>query len=150
MIELMHIDLIVPRDVIEKKYLGGWRGCIQDHLDLLGGSVWYDGFLFSERATDYFSMVTLVEKWRKLGFEPYDEEDGKPTRWRELCVIDEHRFGLTLPCDWIQVERRYAYLKGRDSKEGLLIGPGFFQIFISQFNEGRSIFLSDQFLNLHR
>jgi hypothetical protein len=53
-----------------------------------------------------------VNEWKRRGLSPAVEVHGI-RRWNDLCVVDS-RNGLTLPCEWIEVDldEQIAWLKG--------------------------------------
>lgn len=114
-IQLEFIDFIVPRAVIEEKYPGGWIQCLKDHENLIGGSVWYDEYLFRDGAMNPMDIEGLVNKWQRLGFSTHKEnEDGMPIEWLDVCVCEGLLGGPTLKCNWIDVDvdTQTARLKG--------------------------------------
>lgn len=113
------IDFIVPIAVIELKYPGGWRQCLEDHAECLGGRVWHDERLFRDGAMGPEGIAALVEDWTALGFEPHLEVNGQK-HWKDFCVFEMN--APTLPCDWIAFDRDVggAYLRGQDP--GVLCG----------------------------
>ncbi len=119
-IYLEMINLIVPIATIEARYPGGWAGCLRDHEAVLGGRVWYDEHLFRNGAMNGMDIQFLLSDWQRKSFRAFDDED-HPTRWVDLCVVDSFG-GLTLPCDWIEIEQRKAWLRG--TKPGEVYGPG--------------------------
>ena len=99
-VALEFIDLIVPIARIRTKYPGGWDQCLQDHEFLIGGRVWFDGHLFRDGAMSSRHTELTVDGWRKRGFEPCSEADGKPF-WNDYCVVESMFTSGNLPCDWI-------------------------------------------------
>lgn len=119
-IHLEMINLIVPIATIEARYPGGWDGCLRDHESVLGGRVWYDGHLFRNGAINGMDIQFLLSDWQRKGFRAFDDED-HPSRWVDLCVVDSFD-GLSLPCDWLEIEQRKAWLSG--TEPGEVYGPG--------------------------
>lgn len=107
-IQLEFINFIVPREVIEKKYPGGWGKCLADHATLIGGRVWYDDHLFRDGAMNPMDIESLVESWKARGFHTHDGKE-HPTKWVDVCVAEALFGGSTLPCDWLQVEGNVAF-----------------------------------------
>jgi len=117
-IQLEFINLIVPIKTIEEKYPGGWEKCLTDHIDLIGGRVWYDEFLFRDGAMNPMDIGHLVKQWEKFGFHTHDGGD-KPTKWIDVCVVEVMFGGATLPCDWIEVDGDIAYLRNESKGEAI-------------------------------
>ncbi|MBM7457240.1 hypothetical protein HNR62_003152 [Oceanisphaera litoralis] len=99
-IALEMLNFIVPIHLIEKNYPGGWAQCRRDYENCPGS--WHDEHLFRLGAMNGMDMMLLLERWKELGFKAH-YGGRKPTRWRELCIVD--MFGTTLPCDWIIVDQ---------------------------------------------
>ena len=112
------IDFIVPIHIIRDKYPGGWEQCLEDHEHLIGGRVWYDEHLFRNGAMNPGDIASLVETWQEMGFECYREVEGKK-HWQDVCVFEAMFGGPTMPCDWIDFDRkdRIAFLKGTQPGE---------------------------------
>ena len=108
-IKLEFLDFIVPIKTIKKKYPGGWKQCLKDHTNLIGGCVWYDNHLFRDGAMSPNDIGHLVKWWSDKGFHTHDESDNP--KWLDVCVVQSIFGGPTLPCDWIVVSGRTAYLK---------------------------------------
>ncbi len=121
-IKLEFIDFIVPIAVIRQKYPGGWEGCLEDHSNLIGGRVWYDEHFFRDGAMNPVDNNSLIEEWTGLGFDPFDEHSGRKC-WKDMCVVESSFGGPTLPCAWLEFDRkqRIAYLVGQPA--GQIIGP---------------------------
>ena len=117
-IKLQFFDFIVPIKTIKKKYQGGWKQCLKDHDDLIGGRVWYDEHLFREGAMSPNDIGYLVEWWSDKGFHTHDKSDNP--KWLDVCVVQSIFGGPTMPCDWIEVHGRTAYLKNESF--GHLVG----------------------------
>jgi hypothetical protein len=118
-IELEFINFIVPRSIIEKKYPGGWKQCLADHENVIGGRVYFDEYLFRDGAMNPRDIAALVEEWASLGFHTHDGGD-TPMKWVDVCVVEEMSGRATLPCDWIEVDGNSAYLKNKP--KGKVIG----------------------------
>lgn len=119
-IQLEFINFVVPRNVIEQKYPGGWEQCLADHKPLIGGRVWYDDHLFRDGAMNPGDIGMLVEEWGAKGFHTHDTDGEKPVRWVDVCVIEAMFGGVTLPCDWIELEGNTAFYK--ESPKGEVMG----------------------------
>ena len=120
-IALEFINLVVPIDVIRKKYPGGWEQCLRDHADAIGKRVWYDDHLFRDGAMSPNDMKSLVDQWTTAGFIVTELRNGARV-WKDVCVVEALLGGPTLPCDWLVVDtrQRIAYLKG--SEPGAVVG----------------------------
>lgn len=109
------IDFIVPIEIIKEKYPGGWEQCLKDHDYSLGRCIWYDEYLFRTGAMGPEGIESLVTEWESLGFEVgKTDENGRFTKWIDVCVY-EHLFGgATLECDWIEYDQNSGgvFLKG--------------------------------------
>lgn len=112
MIQLEFLNFIVPVQVIEQKYSGGWAACLGDHAMGIGKVVWYDDHLFRTGAMDPDLMDNLITKWTRLGFEA-TESVGNSVIWKDFCVVTS--YGVSqYDCPWIMVDsaERSAWLKG--------------------------------------
>jgi hypothetical protein len=114
-IALEFIDVVIPIARIRESYPGGWGQCMVDYAALIGRRVWYDQHLFRDGAMTPEETEKLVEGWTVLGFEPLGTR-GKRLYWKDLCVVDWHEGGPTLPCEWLACDRskRTAHLAGAD------------------------------------
>ena len=112
-IALEFINLIVPIATIRTKYPGGWEKCLADHADVLGGRVWHDEHLFRDGAMSPHDMKWLVDHWTELGLTPFRTRGGQ-RKWHDMCVVEEMFGGLTLDCDWLEINRKgdHVWLKG--------------------------------------
>ena len=121
-IALEFINFIVPIRVIKDKYPGGWETCLQDHEGMIGRRVYYDEHLFRDGAMAPRDAELLVNEWVKRGFEAEREILGERHWWD--CCITSVPFGLSLPCDWIEItDNGYsAFLKG--TEPGDIVGQG--------------------------
>ena len=117
-VALEFIDFIIPISVIRAKYPGGWEKCLEDHAPLIGGRVWFDEYLLRDGAMNPMDIGRLVDEWAEMGFEPYQDIDGKRI-WKDCCVVESMFGGPTLPCEWLEMgeDGRSAYLKGTDPGE---------------------------------
>ena len=119
-IQLEFLNLIIPVQVIQQKYLGGWDACLMDHAKGIGRVVWYDGYLFRTGAMDSEMVDVWIEKYTRLGFEATELIDGKPV-WRDFCILTSYG-ASQYKCPWIVVDgaERIAWLRGRN--KGDVIG----------------------------
>ena len=118
-IKLEFLDLIVPIKNIKKKYKGGWEQCLKDHDGLIGGRVWYDDHLFRDGAMNPMDIHSLTGRWKRLGFHTHDGGEN-PVKWVDVCVVEALFGGLTLPCDWIEIDGDIAHFKNKPN--GKVIG----------------------------
>ena len=122
-IELEFIDFIVPIATIKAKYPGGWQQCLEDHANLIGGRIWYDEHLFRDGAMGHHYIDTLIEDWEAMGFTIYEtDENGEPTKWRDVCVYASLSGGSNIDCDWLEHDwiNGGVYLAG--TEPGKLVG----------------------------
>jgi hypothetical protein len=114
-IGLEFIDVVVPIARIREAYPGGWEQCLLDYAGRLGRRVWFDRHLLRDGAMSSSEARMLVEGWSALGFEPLADRPGGEY-WKDLCVIDWRRGGLTRPCDWLKLDlfNRTAHLGGTE------------------------------------
>lgn len=117
-VALEFIDFIVPISVIESKYPGGWKRCLEDHAPAPGRRVWHDEHLFRDGAMNPQDMGWLVEHWASLGIEPMTRRNGEMV-WQDCCVLEGVFGGVTLPCEWIEVaeDGRSAWLRGQEPSD---------------------------------
>ena len=120
-IDLEFIDLIVPIEVIRRKYPGGWEQCLSDHAGDIGRRVWFDDHLFRDGAMNPADAERLVDQWADRGFEITESRDGS-TVWKDVCVVEVIFGGATRPCDWLEINtrERTGHLKG--TKPGAAVG----------------------------
>jgi len=113
-IALEFIHLIVPIHIIERKYPGGWEQCLKDHKPLIGGRVCFDDHLFRDGAMAPRDAEDLVNDWARRGLETTREINGE-RHWWDCCIVS-FPFGVSLPCDWIEIsdDGYSAYLKGKE------------------------------------
>jgi len=111
-IQLQCITLIVRIKTIDERYLGGWEQYKIDHNLLDNKYGYYDENLYGMSTMNPYDMEDLINLWERDGYHTCDrDENGDPTKWREVCVVEGMFGGGTLPCDWIQVEDNKAFLK---------------------------------------
>lgn len=116
------INFIVPIKTIEEKYPGGWMQCKEDYVDSLWGRVWYDDHLFRDGAMNPMDMKDIVEDWEGMGFILFDEVDGKK-HWKDVCVYEGMLGGATLPCSWLEEDRKNRSVALRGAEICKLAGP---------------------------
>ncbi|CAM3680431.1 hypothetical protein [Polynucleobacter antarcticus] len=118
------LNFIVPIKKIHEKYPGGWEQCLKDHEELLNGRVWYDDHLFRDGAMNGMDMEDILKHWEAMGFECLAQKDDKQY-WKEACVFASGFGSTTLPCDWLEVDRKTqsVYLKG--TAMGEIVYPPF-------------------------
>lgn len=119
---LESFNFIVPIEIIEKKYRGGFAQCLRDHHGLLGTRVWFDDHLFRDGAMNRIDLQMIYDHWARQGFKVRAKRKGT-YYWKDCCIIDTLKSSPALPCDWLEVDRNanVAYLK----KGGLnmVVGP---------------------------
>jgi hypothetical protein len=99
-IQLEFLNLIVPIQVIDRHYSGGFKALIAQHLSMFGVKLWHDEHLFRDGAMNPKDIEDLVEFWKEKGLKPFEERSGKKW-WKDMCVVDFFG-GSTLPCDWLE------------------------------------------------
>ncbi len=82
---------------------------------------WFDQYIYRTGAMNPYDIDDIVEEWISRGLSPVVEETDVK-KWSDLCVVDTYA-GLTLPCDWIEVnlDERCAWFK--DVEKGTAVGP---------------------------
>ena len=60
-IKLQLFDFVVPIKTIKNKYPRGWKQCLKDHENLIGGRVWYDEHLFRDGAMSPNDICYLTD-----------------------------------------------------------------------------------------
>jgi hypothetical protein len=120
-VSLEFINLIVPIHKIEACYPGGFAAYKRENLEWFGRRLWHDDHLFRDGAMDSMSAESLVSFWTDQGLEPFDQADGEKV-WKDMCIVEGMFGGMTLPCDWLEYDKRdnCVFLKGTD--KGLVIG----------------------------
>lgn len=117
------INLIVPIRKIEEKYPGGWAQCLKDHAESIGRRIWFDDHLFRDGAMNPMDMKALVEEWEEMGFTLYLEKDGR-RYWEDVCVYEGMLGGATMPCNWLDEDRKRMTVSLKGAPECELIGRG--------------------------
>lgn len=117
-LSLKFISVIIPIETIEKcRDIGGFKGILEIQKEWIGKKVLYDKYLYKDSAMGSYDIDKIIEFWEKQGLTPTKTQNGK-TYWKDLAVVD-FVSGLTLPCDWLELEEeepyRYAiaWLKGK-------------------------------------
>lgn len=128
---LEFINLIVPIEIIEQHYPGGFAKFKQDNKSYLGGRIWFDEYIVRDGAMNPIDMEFLAKSWKQLGLSGIAENDGNKF-WKDMCIVDTLK-GPTLPCDWlIHKQDSACHIQDHSS---VIIGRGNFQaIQISNFN----------------
>jgi|GEM_PF-2044253 len=130
-VNLSFIDFIIPKSIIEVKYVGGFNKCLNDHRKSIGGSVYFDKNLFHNGAMSSEGINILIDKWSALGFEATD-----------FCVVESLLPQANNPCEWLIInhDERSAHLVGTVS--GPIVGRRlFYERRITR--ESQSIFKKD-------
>jgi hypothetical protein len=117
-VQLQFLSVIVPIIKIEEHYSGGIRQYLTDSHNALGKTIWCDSKLLRNGAMNDFDIEIIVEFWKKLGLKIHEFKDGNPSKWIDVCVVDE-LWGPTLDCDWLVMDRktRSVYMKGEEQGE---------------------------------
>lgn len=104
-VELRCFSVIVPIERIDRsRHPHGFEGLRQHVADSLGKTCWHDEHLLCEMAVSPGIVEATCRFWENQGLQPMGFADGRHF-WKDLCVIDYYQ-GLTLPCDWIEVDER--------------------------------------------
>lgn len=120
-VHLEFINFIIPVHVIKEKYPGGWKKCLSDHENLIGGRVWYDDYLFRDGAMNPGDIQHLIDEWSGMDFITHTEVDNKPTKWVDVCVVEGMFGGATLECDWIEVDAVGGFASLKEKPAGDVI-----------------------------
>jgi len=113
-------NLIVPKSVIEEKYPGGWKACLEYHDPWIGGSVSCDDGLLQIGA-DTKPDIERARSWFvAIGFDEFTRPKNSPVyEWTDLCVIGpEDRDSIDdlkwcIPCMWLRVDDGVAQLANK-------------------------------------
>lgn len=116
------INFIVPIKTIEEKYPGGWFQCKEDYADVMWGRVWHDQHLFRDGAMNPMDMKNIAEEWEGKGFILFEDIDGKKN-WKDVCVYEGMLGGTTLPCSWLEENRKNRTVALKDAEICELAGP---------------------------
>ena len=115
-IEVSCFSFVLRIDAIGEHYLGGWPAFMADNGKYLGCGAWRDDHLFCIGVMDGSFLPVLVREMTKKGMVMMERENGRPSVWRDGCILDGRR--LTLPCDWVEFAgRRAIYLRGTEPGE---------------------------------
>ncbi len=116
------IDFIVPIKIIKEKYPGGWEQCLKDHDYSIGRCIWYDEHLFRTGAMGPEGIESLLTEWEGLGFQVgKTDENGRFTKWIDVCVYEYFFGGSTLECDWIEYDQNSGGVFLRGTNPGKLV-----------------------------
>ena len=117
-IQLQFLSVVIPISVIEKHYKGGFKQCVDDVAIHIGKTIWFDYDLFREGAMNPSDVEDIVDRWKSLGVNTCEVVNGLPSKWVDVCVVDE-LWGPTLDCDWLEMDRRSrsVRLKGKEIGE---------------------------------
>lgn len=110
-INLECLNLIIPIDVIRRKYPGGWEQCQRDFGGAIGWRMWHDDHLLRDGAMNPMDMMMMLSEWERMGLQPFGRKNRKKV-WKDCCIVSID--GPTLPCDWIEVRDGRAWLKGTE------------------------------------
>jgi len=119
-VRLEFISLIITINKINECYPGGFAAYKSENINLFGGRLWHDEWLFRDGAMNPADIENLVNFWAAKGLVPFEDQSGGKA-WKDIAVVDMFR-GPTLPCDWIEYDdaERCVYLKG--TEKGNIIG----------------------------
>ena len=116
------IDVIVPIELIDAVYPGGFAAFKLQNTDLFRGRFWHDSYLFRDGAMSPQDVSCVVDFWKGHGLTPFGKTADGVTFWKELCVVEVMMGGATLPCDWIEVSSKERCAWKRGSAKGEIIG----------------------------
>jgi hypothetical protein len=102
-LKLRFISLLVPTATIEQSYAGGLAQCLADFGPVDGDSLEIADGLLRISAMSPQDMQSLCDIMASKGLRGITATNGKQY-WDEFCVVDT-LMGLTLPCNWITVDR---------------------------------------------
>lgn len=116
------LDILIPIEVVDRVYPGGFAAYCIDHEELIGDGIWHDDHLLREGAMSGNDVKHIVQAWQQMGLTPFRREGGRPVEWLECCVSSRYG-GPTMPCSWLSIdpETDGAYHNGFEP--GPLVGP---------------------------
>ena len=116
-VALEFINIIVPIEVVDRYYPGGFTAFKSEKSDMFGGRLWHDDYLLRDGAMNPMDAKATVDYWQNLGASPQGNVEGKLI-WKDVCVVEHMLGGITLPCDWIVLDkdRSCAYMKEKPSE----------------------------------
>ena len=101
-IGISFINLIIPIENIEKKYLGGFEQ-YKSERDYIS----HDDFLVRIGTMNPWDMETLCKEHEDFGLVGVVEKDGIK-QWQDFCVVE---WRPTLPCEWLRQDGDYVWHK---------------------------------------
>ena len=104
-IQCEFINFIIPIDKIDSVYSGGFRKFKEDHIQGFSGRLYHDNFLFRDGAMSYMDIDKLINYWESMGLRGIVIINDKK-QWKDFCVVESMFDGPTLPCDWIEFDRK--------------------------------------------
>jgi hypothetical protein len=110
--------LLLRKDAIENRYLGGWAGIFKDYQYQYDVNAWFDDRLYCLELRSSANMRSYISQMQAKGLVMFIERDGQPVGWQDGCVVINNQ--PTLPCDWITLEKDLAWLRG--TEPGDIIG----------------------------
>lgn len=103
------INLIVPREEIDRCYPGGLQRLLADKHDVMGKTVWMDEHLVRFGAMDEEMINSLQKKWQGYGI-------------KKLVVIWSP-INRETSCDWLEFDIRTQSASLKGFLHGKLFGP---------------------------
>ena len=114
------ISVVIPLSNIEKcKEIGGVKGTLDKHINLLGGKILVDDYLYSEGTMEIREVSSILEFWQAQGLQLQEQINGKPV-WKDICVIDSSK-GPSIPCDWLEFDKQTKCFWLKDKPKGNLV-----------------------------
>ena len=104
-IPIEFMNIIIPVEVIEAKYLGGWAQCQIDlQVNEVGSPRWSDGELFRDGAMNHWDMNAIIGFWEELGLVG-EFGRGSTRRWKDYC-LDATLSSEKIKCAWLRFDEK--------------------------------------------
>jgi hypothetical protein len=116
-VNIQFLNLLIPISKIDKYYKGGFEQYKIDRKNNFES----DDYLVKEGAMSSYDIENMVNDWEKLGLKPFVDINGK-NKWEDVCVVDQ-LCGLTLPCEWVQINNNGTASYKMPKTKALLILP---------------------------
>lgn len=110
------ISVVVPTAKIDSCYESdGFSGYLKKFKK--SQLKWHDQHLMVTSLHDPEFVAMEIEYWKKLGLVSVESKT-----WKDICVVDQTG-GPTLPCDWLEWDRRHACVWLKGTERGEIAGP---------------------------
>ena len=126
-IATVDLNLIIPITLIQNKYPGGWKKCLEDHKQLIGVTVWFDKHLFRFGSKESYEIAEKLKQLELIGFSIVEQRKGEKY-WCDVCIYSTRKRD-SIKCEWLSEfvaplckEPAGVYLKGQEPGDEL-IGP---------------------------